>query len=79
MKNTIKIIQLRIIRKYDIVCIEIVKEVKFMSIKVKPIQPTPTLSGKDAQNIIEQVRVVPSQASFERNQRMLALRKKAVH
>ena len=42
----------------------------------KPIQPTPTLSGKDAENIIAQARIVPSKAAIEKNKRLLAFIKK---
>ena len=42
-----------------------------MSVKVKPIQPTPTLSGIDAQRIIAEVKKIPSKEAIERNKRML--------
>lgn len=48
-----------------------------MSVKVKPIQQTPELSGADAKKIIDQVNIAPSKASIARNKRMLELRKRA--
>lgn len=38
---------------------------------IKPIQPTPTLSGKDAKNIIKEALAVPSNQSIERNEKRL--------
>lgn len=49
-----------------------------MSIYVKPIQPTPTLSGEDAKRIITQALTPPSKASIEKNKKMLELRKRIV-
>jgi len=37
-----------------------------MSVKVKPIQPTPALSGIDAKRIIEEVKRVPSKETIEK-------------
>lgn len=54
------------------------KEVEAMSVYVKPIQPTPTLSGKDAKQIVAQALTAPSKASVERNKKMLELRKRIV-
>lgn len=42
----------------------------------KPIQPTPALSGKDAENIIAQARIVPSKSAVEKNKRLLEYVKK---
>ena len=50
-----------------------------MSIKVKPIQPTPTLSGIDAQRIIADVKKIPSKESIERNKKMLEMVRKAMN
>lgn len=50
-----------------------------MSVKVKPIQPTPELTGLDAIKIIQQVRSMPSKASLEKNKRMLEMRKKVAN
>lgn len=49
-----------------------------MNVKVKPIQPTPTLSGADAKKIIAEALKEPSKASIDHNKRMLELRKKAM-
>lgn len=54
------------------------KEVIKMNVKVKPIQPTPTLSGADAKKIIAEALKEPSKASIDHNKRMLELRKKAM-
>lgn len=43
---------------------------------VKPIQPTPTLSGKDARAIIKEALTVPSNQSISKNERRLADSKK---
>lgn len=51
------------------------KEDDEMSAYVKPIQATPTLTGKDAVNIIEQVLKVPSSSAVEKNRKMLEMRK----
>lgn len=52
------------------------KEDDDMSAYVKPIQATPTLSGKDAINIIKQVLKAPSPESIEKNKKMLEMRKR---
>ncbi|MCC0735320.1 hypothetical protein KGF36_11775 [Clostridioides sp. ZZV14-6009] len=39
--------------------------------KIKPIQATPELSGKDAELFIRQVFSKPSQKEIERNERLL--------
>lgn len=52
------------------------KEDDEMSAYVKPIQATPTLTGKDAVNIIEQVLKVPSSSAVEKNRKMLEMRKR---
>lgn len=52
------------------------KEDDDMSAYVKPIQATPTLSGKDAINIIKQVLEAPSPESIEKNKKMLEMRKR---
>lgn len=49
-----------------------------MSVKVKPIQPTPTLSGIDAQRIVEEVKQCPSKKAIERNKRMVKIVRKAM-
>jgi len=49
-----------------------------MSAYVKPIQATPTLSGKDAVNILKQGAVAPSPESIEKNKKMLEMRKRIV-
>lgn len=51
------------------------KEDDSMSAYVKPIQATPTLTGKDAAEIIRQVLTVPSAAAGEKNKAMLEKRK----
>ena len=54
------------------------KEDDEMSAYVKPIQATPTLSGKDAMQIIKQVVTAPSPESIEKNKKMLEMRKRIV-
>lgn len=54
------------------------KEDAEMSAYVKPIQATPTLSGKDAMQIIKQVVTAPSPESIEKNEKMLEMRKRIV-
>ena len=49
-----------------------------MSVKVKPIQPTPALSGIDAKRIITEVKKVPSKEAIDRNKRMLEKVRKAM-
>ena len=39
---------------------------------VKPIQPTPTLSGKDARAIIHEALTAPTDRSVQRNEKRLA-------
>lgn len=46
-----------------------------MSVKVKPIQPTPSLSGEDAKRIMLQVSTKPSKEAIKRNEALLKLRK----
>ncbi|MCC0705067.1 hypothetical protein IC213_18590 [Clostridioides sp. ES-S-0049-02] len=41
--------------------------------KIKPIQATPELSGKDAELFIRQVFSKPSQKEIERNERLLKI------
>lgn len=41
--------------------------------KIKPIQATPELSGKDAELFIRQVFSKPSQKEIERNERLLKM------
>ena len=55
-----------------------IKEDDEMSAYVKPIQATPTLSGKDAIQIIKQVVIAPSPESIEKNKKMLEMRKRIV-
>lgn len=50
-----------------------------MSVKVKPIQPTPALSGIDAQRIIEEVKIRPTKEAVERNKRMLGKVREAMN
>lgn len=47
-----------------------------MSNYVKPIQPTPTLSGRDARVIINQALTAPNKQSIERNEKRLVEAKK---
>ena len=54
------------------------KEDDEMSAYVKPIQATPTLSGKDAMQIIKQVVTTPLPESIEKNKKMLEMRKRIV-
>lgn len=46
-----------------------------MSVSVKPIQATPTLTGSDAVNIIKQVLKAPSATAIQKNKVMLEKRK----
>ncbi len=50
-----------------------------MNVKVKPIQPTPVLSGIDAQQIIAEVKNRPSETAIAKNRTMLAKVKKAMN
>lgn len=43
---------------------------------VKPIQPTPTLSGKDAKQIVDKALTMPSNQSIKRNEERLAISRK---
>ena len=43
---------------------------------VKPIQPTPTLSGKDAMAIIKDALTAPSNQSIDKNEQRLMESKK---
>ena len=54
------------------------KEDDEMSAYVKPIQATPTLTGKDALRIVKQVVTAPSPESIEKNKKMLEMRKRIV-
>lgn len=47
-----------------------------MSVYIKPIQSTPSLSGEDAKRIIKQTLTVPSKESVKKNKKLLALRKR---
>lgn len=47
-----------------------------MEKRIKPIQPTPTLSAKDSKIIIREVRIAPSTQSIERNEKRLLDSKK---
>lgn len=47
-----------------------------MSTYVKPIQATPTLSGKDTIDIVEQVLRTPSPESINKKKEMLKVRKR---
>ena len=47
-----------------------------MSAYVKPIQTTPTLSGKDALDIVKQVLRTPSPESIDKKKKMLEARKR---
>lgn len=46
-----------------------------MSVDVKPIQATPSLSGEDAKRIMLQVSTNPSKEAIKRNEALLKLRK----
>lgn len=46
-----------------------------MGVYVKPIRPTPTLSGKDAKRIIEEALTTPSPEAIEHNKQKLKIRK----
>lgn len=52
------------------------KEDDAMSAYVKPIQPTPTLSGTDAVAIVKEVLRTPTSASVEKKKKMLEIRKR---
>ena len=52
------------------------KEDEDMSAYVKPIQATPTLSGKDALDIVKQVLRTPSPESIDKKKKMLEARKR---
>ena len=54
------------------------KEDDEMSAYVKPIQATPTLTGKDALHIMKQVITAPSPESIEKNKKMLEMRRRIV-
>ncbi len=54
------------------------KEDDEMSAYVKPIQATPTLTGKDALRIVKQVVTAPSPESIEKNKKMLEMRRRIV-
>ena len=47
-----------------------------MAVIVKPIQPTPSLSGEDAKKIIKDVLVAPSDISRKKNDKLLQIRRK---
>ena len=46
-----------------------------MSVDVKPIQATPSLSGEDTKRIMLQVSTKPSKEAIKRNEALLELRK----
>ena len=46
-----------------------------MSIKAKPIQSTPMLSGVDAKRIIDQVNISPSNDKIEQNRKRIEQRR----
>ena len=46
-----------------------------MSVNVKPIQSTPSLSGEDAKRIMRQVSTKASKEAVKRNEALLKLRK----
>ena len=46
-----------------------------MSVNVKRIQSTPSLSGEDAKRIMLQVSTKPSKEAIKRNEALLKLRK----
>ena len=48
---------------------------KRMSVNVKPIQSTPSLSGEDAKKIMLQVSTNPSKEAIKKNEALLKLRK----
>ena len=48
---------------------------KPLSVDVKPIQATPSLSGEDAKRIMLQVSAKPSNEAIKRNEALLKLRK----
>ena len=48
---------------------------KSMSVNVKPIQSTPSLSGEDAKKIMLQVSTNPSKEAIKKNEALLKLRK----
>ena len=52
------------------------KKEKNMKRCVKPIQPTPTLSGKDAKQIVDKALTMPSNQSIKRNEERLAISRK---
>lgn len=52
------------------------KEDDDMSTYVKPIQATPTLSGKDAIDIVKQVLRTPTPESIDKKKKMLEARKR---
>jgi len=48
---------------------------KSMSVNVKPIQSTPSISGDDAKKLMLQVSVKPSKEAIKKNEALLKLRK----
>lgn len=46
-----------------------------MAAIVKPIQPTPSLSGEDAKKIIKDVLTAPSDNSRKKNDKLLRIRR----
>ena len=46
-----------------------------MSVNVKPIQSTPSISGDDAKKLMLQVSVKPSKEAIKKNEALLKLRK----
>ena len=49
-----------------------------MSVDVKPIQATPSLSGEDTKRIMLQVSTKPSNEAVKRNEALLKLRKNSL-
>ena len=48
---------------------------KSMSVNVKPIQSTPSISGDDAKKLMLQVSVKPSKEAIKKNEALVKLRK----
>ena len=46
-----------------------------MSVNVKPIQSTPSISGDDAKKLMLQVSVKPSKEAIKKNEALVKLRK----
>lgn len=52
------------------------KDDDVMSVYIKPIQATPTLSGEDAISIIKQSLTPPTPEAIKKNRKMLEIRKR---